>query len=229
MLYECPECQHLISADAWRCPNCGSKDAGEIAKGVYDECQHQLWEAAKDRNDPGWRSREKLQREAEYRERDANNNLDNFFWVYYFYLLPLLITGTAMLVAEPLYKLSGQNSLVSLWGWFMVIPLLNWITTVYFLFGGDGGHGAVSVVFHCSIFWIVVGCTLEVVTGRALVLVGRALVLVGVVAACCTWVIVNIIQESIFNSGGVNALFVLFIGPGFGFLAYLYISTLRKS
>lgn len=57
MLYECTECKHQISSDAWRCPNCGSKDAGSRAEKAYLEHQLFLEELEKDRTDPGWRGR----------------------------------------------------------------------------------------------------------------------------------------------------------------------------
>lgn len=51
MLYKCLECEHKISADAWRCPNCGKEDAGALAKHVHDHLE-------RDRLDPGWEERE---------------------------------------------------------------------------------------------------------------------------------------------------------------------------
>ena len=32
MLYKCVECDHEISDNAYRCPNCGTSDAGERAR-----------------------------------------------------------------------------------------------------------------------------------------------------------------------------------------------------
>lgn len=64
MLYECIECKHEISSDAWRCPNCGCKDAGELAQ----LASHAKWRAErefeKDRDDPGWREREAAEQAA---------------------------------------------------------------------------------------------------------------------------------------------------------------------
>lgn len=88
MLYECTECKHQISSDAWRCPNCGCKDAGSLAEAVYLEHQKFLREIViereKDRTDPGWRQREAEERAARYREHaeitrriDATNKATN--------------------------------------------------------------------------------------------------------------------------------------------------------
>lgn len=69
MLYECIECKHKISADAWRCPNCGCKDAGELAELHYLSRERAKWEFELDRKDPGWRER----RAAAWAAKEAAN------------------------------------------------------------------------------------------------------------------------------------------------------------
>lgn len=75
MLYKCVECGHEIARDAWRCPKCGTEDAGGravvgavLAGWSSAELREQ---AERDKTDPGWREREKQSRLAEEEKKRA--------------------------------------------------------------------------------------------------------------------------------------------------------------
>lgn len=129
MLYECVECMHPISSDAWRCPNCGCKDAGSVAESAYEDRQQRLWEAERDRTDPGWRERESeniaaaKEKIAAAKEKSLAKEKKAVFVIialllYWSYLFPLLILKTqAMYKPNPFFH--GDN--VS-----MFLPVVNW-------------------------------------------------------------------------------------------------------
>jgi hypothetical protein len=58
MLYKCLECDHEISVDAGRCPNCGAEDAGLRARSRAWELEACTKQAERDQKEPGWQERE---------------------------------------------------------------------------------------------------------------------------------------------------------------------------
>jgi len=58
-MYPCVVCGKEIASDAYRCPNCGTAEAGERAFANYFETNRRKKEALLDKTDPGWRERER--------------------------------------------------------------------------------------------------------------------------------------------------------------------------
>jgi ribosomal protein L40E len=58
-LYKCVECSAEIADDAYRCPKCGTADAGYRAKKIYSSLEDQKklkeLEDFLDKTNPGWR------------------------------------------------------------------------------------------------------------------------------------------------------------------------------
>lgn len=124
MLYECIECKHQISSDAWRCPNCGSKDAGSRAEEAYSEHQRLLREIErereKDRTDPGWRQREAENRAAHARKIDATGKATNqaimLSIISFIVMIPLGIKSCMGMMDSPM-------GLLYIFNWFGGIVL----------------------------------------------------------------------------------------------------------
>jgi Flp pilus assembly protein TadB len=114
MLYKCVECNHEIADDAWRCPHCGTNDAGARASAAksqyeaYEARQRQLKaEAERDKTDPGWREREEQTRIAQQEKLNAEERrllLKNWKGaLLYFGIATFLVVVTVLLTSSPLF------------------------------------------------------------------------------------------------------------------------------
>jgi len=74
VLYNCVECDHKISGDAWRCPNCGTSEAGSRAIAAAEMIKNYERNIARgkeikkenedrDKIDPTWREKVKVKNE----------------------------------------------------------------------------------------------------------------------------------------------------------------------
>lgn len=146
MLYECIECGHSISEDAWRCPNCGAREAGANALYVHSLMQRGVADLAKDQTDPGWRARADANAEL-----SSNRGKWKDVWIlYYAYLLPLIAVGSIWLWFS---EMSWQII-------FMAIPAVNWILVIVALLANDTNGPVIFVMLG----WAIVGAILAAVT-----------------------------------------------------------------
>lgn len=121
MYSECSTCDHKISWDAYRCPNCGEPDAGKYARWRYEREEQEQRDLERDRVDPGWRERESAARNAKEQAEELRSR--RVIWAIYcgtlwpLYFMPS-IAGTASCLA-----VGGRELELIGVAW---TPLLNW-------------------------------------------------------------------------------------------------------
>lgn len=160
-LYECVECNHKISDDAWRCPNCGCKDAGKLAESSYTRKMEYLLNEQRDKAEPGWREREAkeaqerskayaLKRLADEKAKKQFAAWRKFWSIYPTYIIPTIVCISIFA------KMGGAISAYAI----AFIPVFNWIVILRVAFASQVDYS----IFETMIALAVVGVVFYFVT-----------------------------------------------------------------